>query len=158
VTNREKIIVAMAGAAILYGLFSTFSEPDRNDVPVGSSTSAAVVLGQEVLQDAPADAAAARQVLANAQRPWQNEAFLVAGLDQESDSGLKGAMDVPPDVEGIVYSGYMEMAGEQIAIINNSEYRAGDQVEIFTIKEITPSSIRLSWEGREFGIAFQEVK
>jgi len=157
VTNREKFIVSMAVAALLYGLYNTFSKPVGQDAPGDNEPDAAVLLAKEALRDKPADSEAITRIIVNAQRSWRNDAFLVAGLDQEGGVP-ENVQDIPTEAKGIVYSGYLEMAGERIAIINKSEYRVGDHVKIFTVEEITPYAVRLSLHGKDFEINFQEMK
>ncbi len=157
-TTREKVIVTMAAAALLYGLYTTFSEPEVHDLPAGETSAATVVMINAVLTDEPADAQAITQVLANAQLPWQDNSFLIAGLDHRQETDQEKLVDIPAAVKGIVYSGYLEMAGERIAIINNAEYRPGQVVEGFAIEHISPSKIRLSRDRKEYEVALQETK
>ncbi len=157
-TTREKVIISMAGAALLYGLYTLFSKPEVLDAPPTGSSTAAVVMAKTVLTDKPADATAINQVLVNAQLPWQDNSFLIVGLDHKKETDSSTIADIPVETKNISYSGYLEMAGERIAIINNSEYREGETVEGFIIEKITSAQIRLTREKKGYAIAFSDQK
>lgn len=156
-TSREKIIVAMAAAALLYGLYTIVSGPEKEE-PVKGSTATAVVMAKEVLRDEPVDMQAIARVLVNAQQSWQNSAFLTVGLDAVQETVQGEPVDIEAEVKRLTYSGYLEMSGERIAIINNREYRSGEMVAGFTLEEITSSQVRLAREQKSFVLGLQELK
>lgn len=159
-TTREKIIVAITTTALIFGLYTIFGAPNKQTAvtPLDKKSADAITAAREVLSKDAAESAAATRILANTQHAWQNNAFLAAGLDPERSESIEEMKDTLARVKSIVYSGYLEMNGEQIAILNTSECRVGDQIEDFTVKKITPLYIRLSRYEKDFEIAFREIK
>lgn len=159
-TTREKIIVAMAGAALLYGTYNTLSEPDVPDVVKKEAVSSTIVTANEVLKNEPVDAEAIYRVLDNAQLPWRDKAFLAAGIGIEfgKDRDQASMREVPAAAQKFIYSGFLEMNGERIAIINDVEYRAGDMVNDFVVDNISPEQIRMSKDGKSFELVIRERK
>lgn len=158
-SSREKFIVGLAAVALLYGLWSLLgSGPETVDEPVGSKSAATIAMVQEVLKDEPGDEKAVARVIANAQMPWLNNAFLLAGFVPEKRVGRDDLDEIQAEAKGIVYSGYLEMGGERIAILNNTEYRAGESVEGFLVHEISPAKISLSRNNQKYEIVLQESK
>ena len=58
----------------------------------------------------------------------------------------------------LIYSGYMNMGEKMLAVINGIEYRIGDIVEGFTLKEIDPVEIVMEKNGRPARIPFQRLE
>ena len=157
-TTREKIIVAMAGAALLFGIYNTLSEPDVPELAIKEASASTILTVKNVLKNEPVDTKAINLTLNDAQLPWQEAAFLSAGEGFVTERDQISMRDIPAGAMKLVYSGFLEMAGEQIAIINDVEYRVGETVEEFMVEKISPMQIRLSHDNKSFELMIREKK
>ncbi len=60
--------------------------------------------------------------------------------------------DLRAKADQLVYSGFVATDSDRIAIINNMDYRIGEQINGFTITKITPESVQISQEDAIFDI------
>lgn len=105
----------------------------------------------------------------NIDAPWQKPIFFMKdpellgkGIVQKiSDDPLDELFEMPAEeiVEEIVFnageytfSGFLEMGDEKIAIINGLDYRIGDFIGDFFIKNISPKSVTLAQKGQVFEV------
>jgi|GEM_PF-2559799 len=88
---------------------------------------------------------------------WQTTLF----VPHRVDFGIKKEVEKPVDVidvnlqaaaEKMVYSGFLAMGGERIAIINGMDYRIGEQVDGFTVTAITADAIQVSQRESTFTV------
>lgn len=77
------------------------------------------------------------------------------------DFGVKKEVEKPEDTVDVnlqaaagqmVYSGFLAMGGERIAIINGMDYRIGEQVNGFTVTAITADAIQVSQRESAFTV------
>jgi len=158
VTNREKIMIAMAGAALLYGIYATISTPKIKDVPASITAPETIPMAEEALIENNTEKKAITRVLANAKLSWKDKVFLSTEFIPEAKAHQGKQFNLPSEINKISYSGYLDMDGKRIAILNNSEYRTNDTIDGFTITEISPDKIHLSRNGHQYNIAIQETK
>jgi len=90
--------------------------------------------------------------------PWSETIF----VPRRVDFGAKKEVERPVDTvdvnlqaaaEQLLYSGFLAMGGERIAIINGMDYRIGEQVNGFTLTVITADSIQVSQRESTFTVA-----
>jgi hypothetical protein len=135
--KRQNIILGMALLAVLYGLYNMMLVPRQK-----SGAAAAASTGTTDVQTFISKVALEiRSVKTDfdayagscAERPWVRDPFFAK---ERASGGVRRP--------AFSYTGYFEMAGRTLAIINHSEYQVGDQLENregFFVKGITPSGI-----------------
>ena len=52
----------------------------------------------------------------------------------------------------LVYTGFLSMGNERIAIINGMDYRVGEQVDEFTVSQINKDSLQVTEQGNSFAV------
>ncbi len=133
--KRQNIIIGIAILAVLYGLYDVmFLSRSKSGVIKGGGKSSAELetFTTQVASDirsVQTDVSA--YVVTCAERPWVRNPFFAKARSSGS-------------VGGFTYSGYVEANGHGIAIINQAEYRAGEELENregYFVKEITSSRV-----------------
>lgn len=158
--KREKIIVILAILAAVYGVvdFTLSRQPKKGGgsqaQPEGLSI--AEIAGQlSTLSSAESQKIA--RLAASINDPWQEQVFVLRG----ADFGSPKETDEPsgPDVghlkdqaSQLVYSGFLAMGADRIAIINGMDYRVGEQINGFTITKISQEAVQVSQQTAFFDI------
>ncbi len=52
----------------------------------------------------------------------------------------------------LVYTGFLSMGNERIAIVNGMDYRVGEQVDEFTVSQINKDSLQVTEQGNSFAV------
>jgi len=159
-SKREKIIVGLMVAAILYGGYNfLFSGSGSGKKKLAGPQQVAInaFVTDLVKKVKAADkTATATLVLKKASAPWPKDLFLV--IPKEADAEEKA--DKEPEIidrkdlaGAFHYSGYMEMGKRKLAIINAMEYQTGDRLDAqgAVLKKITRSEVHV-YVGAEQGI------
>jgi hypothetical protein len=97
-----------------------------------------------------------KYIIASAATGWAGDPFLKSELPEQSERP-GGAGQNQSAEASLVYSGYIEMAGRRLAIINGIEYEAGDALELpgYFVKRIFPLRVELTREGSPEKIVIQ---
>jgi len=83
-------------------------------------------------------------IFSRAEKEWKQDPFLDAKSyrvwSKAQEPAKAGA--AAPKIE-FVYTGYLEVNKERIAIINGSEYKAGDELDVkgYVLKSISPARV-----------------
>jgi hypothetical protein len=153
--RREKIIVGVMVAVVIYGAYALFVEPRLSAKGKDATEGPDVALEQFVEQISTMFSTAGgsekdRYVLAAAEREWQRDPFV------PEDSPLTDKPSVPDtgtEIAGIQqqfsYTGYVSMGERGLAIIGGQEYEPGDRIEStgHVIGQITPTRVVLRSPG-----------
>lgn len=140
-TNREKILVCASIVAFIWGTTMIVQMFEKQSVspsgPVEDMAQFVGTVSASVNQDASGGLNAL--ILARARGDWGNDPFY--------DSG---PVNFDPK-EDLHYQGYMRSGSRMFALINNMEYKVGDDVEggDMQVKRITPDQVVLMIEGRK---------
>lgn len=156
--QRQMIILALMGLAILYGAYEIFFAPAGKKAPPkkteASTVSSAMVT---MLANNPADKFDGL-IIARAEAGWENDPFLDQAIYKEWAIRQEPKESQP--MAKIVYSGYVDSGKRKIAIINGVEYSVGERLEIegFVLKSVTPTKIKIEniKMGSEYEVPLQE--
>jgi hypothetical protein len=148
---REKIILVLALASLLYGGYEIFWMPAATLGP-GAGPGAEPLAG--FINRISAESASGR--LAPAERA------LIERAEQAWPDRFESPTLPPPTFERLpVYSGFIQMGGRTMAIIDGREYGLNDRLETsgYEVREIAPGRIVIGGEGRrDIPIPLQELE
>jgi hypothetical protein len=167
-SKREKIIMLMVLLAVIYGAYSfLFSSSPSPDLQI--QTKAAEELNNFITnlsKDIRKEGltAADLDLLHRTAADWQNDPMIRSTdrlrpeLEIEKDEAI--VMDVPEDID-LVYSGYLSLGDLNLAIINNMEYQAGEELEQggYVVEQIYPEKtiIRVIGTQRNIVVPLEEA-
>lgn len=157
-SKREKIIVVIMVITVLYGVYVFFiASPGKKKKPAaatapsvvsktvkiraaGGGTDRLVNEIKTVLQE-DETLRTEKYVAVRAEEAWSRDPFSasdmeIASLDKEESS-------MRAEEIKLVYSGYVEIGGEAVAIVNGIDYQVGDELESrgYKVTSITPASL-----------------
>ena len=144
-SNREKVIVLVMVVVVLYGIYSFFFASSPK-VASGNPKKQLDEINKFVMDVANAlkDDFSEQQlyVLSQAKTEWRGDPFLITKQPQKTVVEEKNTQNVSISTpkEHFVYSGFLQMGGRRLAIINGVEYELGNEVEKGEkiVKEIDP--------------------
>lgn len=152
--RREKIIVGLMVAAVLYGGYAVFIEPrmgKSGTSPVGAGEDLTSFVGQISTMFAEAGGSEAdRTIVAAAEREWGRDPFVSPELELTAEPRVPEAdTDAPRIRSNLAYSGYVSMGEKGLAIISGREYASGDRIEPdgYVVGRITPTQVVLRSPG-----------
>jgi hypothetical protein len=146
---REKIILVLASASLLYGGYEVFLNPRAVEVRGGGAGEPLSGFINRISGESAADRLnpAEREIIRMATQPWP---------DRFDSPTLP-----PPAFERLpVFSGFIRMGGRKMAIIDGREYGEGERLEEsgYRVQEIEPNRIIIGGEGRRgIPIPLQEL-
>lgn len=160
--KREKVILILAGAALIYGACHFFLFSGSKTAPVNAKEE---LKGLEKLVDdvslSLGKEAADKTVtfiIARAETGWTKDPFF-----EKRPSGIKEIDEKPGPAAcdmTFVYSGCLEMKGKRICIINGMEYEAGEELVTggYVVRRIHPKNviIEVKADGQEIVVPIQE--
>jgi len=158
--KRELIFIILAVGALIYGAVDFgFRSINKKSVSSGSSkveTSATFSLITEELEAPAASQQKAKglEILNAVSAAWPEDLFadITAFVDHEEEEEALALVD-----KTLIYSGYMTMGEKIFAVINGIEYRIGDIIEGFSLKQIDPLEIIMEKNGRPMRIPFKRI-
>jgi hypothetical protein len=153
---RQRIVIGVMLLAVLYGLYdltlgkrAKHASPDEK-VRNAELQSFITQTTANIARDVPS--AYNVYVASRAERGWGRNPF-------SGQAGLAG-IEKPKDAALFLYTGYVELAGRKVAIINNTECMVGDPLnkEGFFVKMISPSRVVIEnrIEDTEFDLSIKE--
>lgn len=158
--KREKIIV---GAAILAGIYGavdfTLSRQHKKtaELPTQSDSQTIAEIARQLGPLTSTESQKIARLAAAINEPWPAQVFVNRRTDFGNEN--KGEATKGPgndrlrgQAEQLIYSGFLAMGSDRIAIINDMDYRIGEQVNGFTITKISPESIQVSQQDVFFDI------
>ncbi|MFC1825854.1 hypothetical protein ACFLYZ_00490 [Thermodesulfobacteriota bacterium] len=150
--KREKIIVLLMALAVLYGGYEFFlasksksgigSPEHKEEVLDKFVTDAAVKLKKKDISEVD------KYIIARAKDEWPRDPFVRIELPSESE--LKQELVEASALNTtLTYSGYMEMGGQKLAVINGMEYMVGDELEpgSYIVKSISATQVVIGIKG-----------
>ncbi len=159
--KRELIFVALAALALIYGAVDYVVRGSTKISASGggaATTEAAFSLIREELSDGAGSRqrVTALEILKALSAAWPDDVFAaVAVADKEA---VREEEVSPAEAVTLIYSGYMNMGEKILAVINGIEYRIGDTVEGFVLKEIDPMEIIMERNGRPTHVPFRRIE
>ena len=161
--RREGIIVGMTVLAALYGLIDYglrpyFQPPEedggaaRLDTTLLSTMAAGALGGNRHVERLTA-------ILQGDRRPWPPDLFLTGDWNPErADQGRGTQGGLQPLAGDYVYSGYLRMGEEKIAIINGIDYKQGELVDGYRLEAIETGRVLLSRDHVRYELRMEEEK
>lgn len=137
-STREKIIVGLMVVAVGYFIvdffWATAPEPpptEAHDAALALATDLQLALAAGDFEPPEHLIVALAQLRATA---WSPAAFVEADLvppepDEADEEQTFAAAELQAAAESLLYSGYLEMNGRRLAVINGQEYAVGDEVK-----------------------------
>jgi hypothetical protein len=157
-SNREKIIIGLMIAAVLYGGFELiFAKRGADRTPAALEDLSGFVAEMGALAAASEGAGSESYVIEKAAADWKRDPFVPAPMVAEyeaktSDTGVVGeALKVIQGGElGLTYTGYLLSGENSLAIVNGLEYEVGETLEMpggYIIMDIKPGQVEIAQEG-----------
>ncbi len=152
-TTREKIIVGLAVLAVAYGAVELFLPRVTSAPPKLAQTSeglnAFIAKVAEAAKPGIDNTSAA--ILEKAKAEWRQNPFLKIQKPPPPSVPTSEKKTPEKNVARLAYSGYLDMNGRRLAIINGLEYEVGDRVEPdgLTIKSILPNKVIMVYTKKE---------
>ncbi|MDY6903591.1 MAG: hypothetical protein SWH61_02790 [Thermodesulfobacteriota bacterium] len=171
---REKIIVALAALAVLYGayelglksLFSGDAPPalekqDNADSGTGTAAFTANLLKKvNSVELTPRES----HILENTQSAWDKDPFIDAEMAMAvratEAAASKGKNDTTVDQGKFTYSGFIALGPVKLAVINGMEYEEGDTLKEteYVVQTIRPSKVILFNGHRHLTVHLEEIE
>ena len=148
-TKREKTIVFLMVLSLVYGFYVFFLEGPAKR-PHAETTSKLDTFNQFIAkiatmtQDGLSEIDA--YIIENISAKWTKDPLLNTRRDNKY---FTASRETPEIIKGITYNGYLRMGSRHIAIINGSEYEAGEELEKegFTVGRIYPNRVIIVLRG-----------
>jgi hypothetical protein len=148
-TKREKIIVFLMVISLVYGVYVFFLEKPakrtRTDTASKLDTfSKFINTITEMTKDGLTEID--EYIIENISAKWTKDPLLSTRKVNPWDDGTG---DIPDALKGISYNGYLQMGSRHLAIINGTEYEAGEELEKggFTVGKIYPNRVIIVLRG-----------
>ena len=149
-SNREKIIVVFAVLALVYGVYIVFLEPQAQQPTFSTSQNELEDLNIFITKVAAATKEGLSEkdsyIIKRAENPWRRDPLIrLRQAVQTEEETAQARKKTGPEGE-ILYTGYLEMGTMRLAIINGTEYSAGERLEQggYVVQSISPGQIVLT--------------
>jgi len=159
--RREQIIIGLAGLAAVYGLYEYVGKPLLAPEPIEEVLQVdmqAILSMSASMQTNPKLAKKVAIVLATYEKAW-SPASIFPTTFSSKDAGYnkRSKEEFIPITQGdFVYSGYLLMNDDAIAIVNGIDYRQGELIEDYFLESILPEKIILSRDGLSYSLTLKE--
>jgi hypothetical protein len=152
--KREKILIAVVAVAALY-LAATFLLPRHKRATAAATNPVSAGLRAKLAAISSPDNRRMQNLASRIGRPW-DDIFADHSLDKKAfarDDQQKAAYDkLAARANKLIYSGYLAMGKSRIAIINGQDYRAGDKIDGFVLRKISPVAVQLTQNNFSFTV------
>ena len=159
--KSEKILVILVALALLYGVVDFVMRGQRKAVVSQPGTEAAGQVAADIAAQMGAISTPENQKIdqmaASLGDPWPGQVFVQQRVDygdlvkvDEAKAAQEKTMREKADK--LVYSGFLSMGNDRIAIINGMDYRVGEKVDEFTVSQIAKDSVRVTEQGSSFDL------
>jgi hypothetical protein len=151
-SKREKIIVSVMVVTVLLGGYLYFAPEATvsrrgDETQLDTSTHDFV---RKVIKQFKEDTTLARELFAirSAERKWEKDPFLKSD-GQLSDTRQRDVSDGAPASDDtqlkLIYSGYLEVGNQRLAIINGIEYASGEVIDDqgYYVRRIQPNQVEI---------------
>lgn len=171
--KREKIILALTVVVVLYGAYDfLLAKPGANHSGGEPALPNSELLTTISTQMAASDNETNRQasgILARLQAPFPRDPFYpgdfakdLSAANASQAAKEHAVVEVEPEIDfqakDFIYSGFLQMGGEAIAIVNGSDHKLGDTINDFRLEKIEAEKIHLRKAKRTFEAFLQETK
>ncbi|MDY6832825.1 MAG: hypothetical protein SWC96_13485 [Thermodesulfobacteriota bacterium] len=162
-TLREKIIVVLAGIALLYGAYelglkNLFSgagdKPAQAVAPRGEADLSNFTMELTALTGHSGLSDRERYILDHRHSRWETDPFvapetLAAMGKAESGEASGDRGQGPPAQDRFEYSGYIAIGNMRLAVINGREYEEGERLVDggYVLRRVQPTRVVLSGDG-----------
>ncbi len=162
---REKIILALVVVAALYWLYDSWGgsaviAPEAPDAAASQDGIVVAALEEEMGRGAFDPPPHFATIATAAAWPWQQEAFVgneaLPALRRLGEK--KAAPEAPVAPESLVYSGFIQVGEQPVAIINGMDYQVGDSINGLLVERILPQAVHLRHEGGSLEIPLEEAR
>lgn len=157
-SKREIIIVFAALVAIIYAVYSLFiassSKQIINNTNIKKTGEVKFIANLSEILEKNALNKTGIYIIAQAEAEWEKDPFLKTELTKKSEITKKPVpveeipkQPVPVEERiSLTYSGYIEMDGKRLAIINDVEYETNDELELvgYIVEKIEPLKVIIS--------------
>lgn len=158
--KREKIIVGAAIIAALYGAVDLSLNSQRKkavELPAQPDGQALTDLAGQLSALSSIESQKIASLAASLNEPWPGQLFVLGraefgGIEKIEESRGPELNALRAQAEQLIYSGFLAMGSERIAIVNGMDYQVGEQVNGFTITKIRPEAIQVSQQEAFFDI------
>ncbi len=150
-TTREKIIVGVMCLSIAYGAYDLLGSgggrakaPPSQANPMDELKQFVMEISQKLAGDKPSEDY--QYMITQAGDPWPKDPFLLSSALLRKSRAAQVTVSEPQPAErtpDFIYTGYMQIEGTLLAIVNGIEYAKGEslRVEDYYIKEIHPKRV-----------------
>lgn len=143
-SKREKIIIGLMIASILYGAFEVFAPEGRDrqqtnpEQAVESAEKTAEKISSRTSRQEPGPGHI--HVLRLAGGRWEKDPFYRLPASDRDDQSDESGQTSP---EGLEYTGFLETGKSRLAIINGIEYSAGERLKPknAVVQSISPEKV-----------------
>lgn len=141
--TREKIIILLAIAAIIYGIYILFFAASprltANHTDKNAEETKTMVL--DLVKGLTKDDTSKRDIyiITSAAAKWVREPFLTSEHRLVSGKGEANESAAPTTID-LLYTGFLQAGDKRLAVINGMEYEMGEHIDAgnYTVKNITP--------------------
>ena len=131
--KREKIILAVMAVVVMFGAYDLFFSSGAKKKPVVTATGVAETnkfIADVVVSLRDDFAETNMHIIQQARTDWGNDPFWQK-KPQEEEAKTEVIVESKKEVkeeEKRIYTGYLEMGEQKLAIINGAEYELGDEL------------------------------
>lgn len=150
-TTREKVIVGLMCLTIIYGAWELIGNRKKagptvaaNENPVEDARKFINDFSKKLAAENGTDKYAG--IIDKAGEDWSKDPFLLQSDALKNEKEIKKpakAMEIIQPIPHFTYTGFLEVGNAKLAIINGSEYAAGDSLNVddYYVKTITPQRV-----------------
>jgi hypothetical protein len=150
-TTREKIIVGMMCLTVVYGAYELLGSktakkriPPSKENPIGELKTFVAEIGQKLNNERITKEYS--HTIDQAGAAWDKDPFILSSSPLKKRPDLSNATRQPEsagDVPGFAYTGFMQLGNTIMAIIDGTEYTAGEALpdKTFYVKSISPQRV-----------------
>jgi hypothetical protein len=149
-TKREKIIVFLMVLSLVYGFYVFFLEGPVKRQQTNTTTSKLELINKFIIDIADEAKDGLTEIdayiIENISAKWTKDPLLNT---RDPNPYIEVSQKTPEILKGITYSGYLQMGSRNLAIINGTEYEAGEELEKggFTVGKIYPNRVIIVLRG-----------
>lgn len=161
-TSREKIIVGLMVLTVGYGaielLLPRAKVAPSSALPVQSAEglNAFITKVADAVKAGAADAGSL--VIQKAEAAWKEDPFMVIRKAAPQAAEKAASKEPQRPLPNMTYSGFLEIGGKRLAIINGMEYEAGERLGTggLTVKSVLPTKVIMTSSQGEIVLPLQE--
>lgn len=161
--KREKIIVVATLIASLYGAVDfLFLSKKAADLPPSSPNNQELLsnVAVKLTNQTHRENDKVQQLVKQINTPWPQKVFRetssVTKKEKPADDINLKKIEAQFSPAMFVYSGFLAMGSNKMAIINGTDYKLGDKVNGFTLVEISPKYIKVAMKKIPFQVEIKQ--